>query len=313
MMTSLALLAAAAALHVPALHRAPRHRAPALHMCSSPAGGADFDDSITLPPLDVSLAAEEIIGEMVSEEMGQAAMSKQAGLDFLWSAPPTIDFGDDAEESSDDLAYIAERVGLVGEIDSSELLLRDEAAGQWPIGNLPHGDRETSEDMLWVDELSCIGCRWCADVARSTFQMAEPYGTAKVMQQGGDPPEVVEEAIDCCPANCIHPCSRAELELLEEHRSLGHIEDLQARYQFGSRLSGQGDVPYWKDPITHQGWRKGDKYVRAKRLKLSDPLLHKSGEPTGMSLIGHKKVNEAPSPTGQDGTVIPEAPTEEVE
>ena len=53
--------------------------------------------------------------------------------------------------------------------------------------------------------------------------------------------------------------------------------------------------------------------MRAKRLKLSDPLLHKSGEPTGMSLIGHKKVNEAPSPTGQDGTVIPEAPTEEEE
>ena len=91
------------------------------------------------------------------------------------SAPPTIDFGDDAEEVSDDLAYIAERVGLVGEIDSSELLLRDEAAGQWPIGNLPHGDRETSEDMLWVDELSCIGCRWGADCRTAYCLFRHPW------------------------------------------------------------------------------------------------------------------------------------------
>ncbi|EOD25997.1 hypothetical protein EMIHUDRAFT_48350, partial [Emiliania huxleyi CCMP1516] len=74
------------------------------------------------------------------------------------------------------------------------------------------------ESMIWVDEISCIGCKFCATVARSTFSMARGTGTARAVQQGGDHPEVVEEAISSCPADCIHRCSRAELEVLEEHR-----------------------------------------------------------------------------------------------
>ena len=178
--------------------------------------------------------------------------------------------------------------------------------------------------------------------------MTEPYGTAKVVQQGGDLEDVVEEAIDCCPNDCIHKCTRSELELLEEHRSHGYIDDLLASFHLGGRLTSEGEggkgmaIPHWKDPITHQvrtrilpralghcwclccsrgllmwqGWRKGDKYVKTRRLRMTDPLLHKSGERTRMGLIGLQagqngwqkaspKVNEAPSPTNQDGHVIP--------
>ena len=42
-------------------------------------------------------------------------------------------------------------------------------------------------------------------------------------------------------------------------------------------------IPHWKDPITHTSWRKGDKYVKSRRLQLSDPLLHHSGEVSGQS------------------------------
>jgi hypothetical protein len=157
--------------------------------------------------------------------------------------------------------------------------------------------------------------------------MTEPYGTAKTVQQGGDSPDVVDEAIDCCPNDCIHHCTRAELELLEEHRSRGLMDDLMASYHFGGRLTSEGEggkgmaIPHWKDPIIHQGWRKGDKYIRTRRLKLADPLLHQSGEKTSMGLIGlqagvngwkaQAKVNEAPSPANQDGHNIPT--TEEAE
>ena len=37
---------------------------------------------------------------------------------------------------------------------------------------------------------------------------------------------------------------------------------------------------------------KGAKYVRTERAKLSDPLLHHSGDATEFSIIGTHKVNE---------------------
>lgn len=241
-------------------------------------------------------------------------------MSLIFDAPYPIEGEDGVDEQGSSASYIQQRGALVGVLDSSELLAKDEEAGLWPE-HLPNGDPATAKDMLWVDELSCIGCTWCADVARSTFRMErDSYGTARVIQQGGDSPEVVEEAIDCCPADCIYTCTRKELELLEEHRGLGHIDDLLARFHGGARLTGEGEggggvaVPHWRDPIVHQSWRKGDKYVKTRRLDMADPLLRKPGSPTGMSTIGIRagkegwkavgKENTNPSPQNQDGTVI---------
>jgi ferredoxin len=262
------------------------------------------EPDIDAPPgIDVSGAADEA-SKMLDEEQHLSRMAA------LFDAPPAYCEGME-KDSDPSLAYIANRDTYVGKVDSSQLLDLDEAAGVWPEENLPKGDPETAQDMFWVDELSCIGCRWCADVARSTFRIESEYGTARVFQQGGDTPDTVQEAIDCCPADCIVKCTRQELDLLEEHRSHGYMDDLQARHSIHRRLMGEGDgggsmaAPHWRDPITHQGWRKGDKYIKTRRLKLEDPLLHKSGEKSSMSLIGLHKVNEAPSPEFQDGHVIP--------
>ena len=114
-------------------------------------------------------------------------------------------------------AYLDERPTLIGEIGSAALLEMDEKAGFWPP------ELSTDRDapaMIWVDEYSCVGCRWCACVARNTFKVTEEYGTAMVVDQGGDQQDVIEEAIDVCPADCIHACSRADLEVLEEYREL---------------------------------------------------------------------------------------------
>jgi len=48
------------------------------------------------------------------------------------------------------------RDSLIGAIDSSQLLLRDEEQTLWPLEL--NADPATNS-MLWVDEISCIGAR----------------------------------------------------------------------------------------------------------------------------------------------------------
>jgi len=219
------------------------------------------DEFYNVPAVD---AAAEDITRLLEED-------REAQLAKLF-APPAED------------AYLDERTELIGEIGSAALLERDEQAGFWPP--------ELSKDrdapaMLWVDEYSCIGCQWCASVARNTFQVTDEYGTAMVMEQGGDQKDVIEEAIDVCPADCIHSCSRAELETLEEYREL-YQGDMMAKFYHGSRLIGEGSgggagaAPNWRDPFVHTSWRQGSKFVKTERLKagLDDLLIHQPGTKT---------------------------------
>ena len=72
--------------------------------------------------------------------------------------------------------------------------------------------------FVYVDELTCIGCTYCAEVARSTFYMNEDAGRARVFNQHGDDPMVVQEAIDSCPVNCISYVDHEDLVTLEIER-----------------------------------------------------------------------------------------------
>lgn len=56
---------------------------------------------------------------------------------------------------------------------------------------------------VYVDEVTCIGCRHCAHVARNTFFIEPDYGRARVVRQDGDPEAIIQEAIDTCPVDCI--------------------------------------------------------------------------------------------------------------
>lgn len=71
---------------------------------------------------------------------------------------------------------------------------------------------------VYVDELTCIGCRHCAHVARNTFYIEPDYGRARVVRQDGDSDEVIQEAIDTCPVDCIHWVDYTELKKLERDR-----------------------------------------------------------------------------------------------
>lgn len=71
---------------------------------------------------------------------------------------------------------------------------------------------------VYVDELTCIGCKHCAHVARNTFYIEPDYGRSRVVRQDGDSEQLIQEAIDTCPVDCIHWVEHAKLKTLEEER-----------------------------------------------------------------------------------------------
>ena len=71
---------------------------------------------------------------------------------------------------------------------------------------------------VYVDEVTCIGCKHCAHVARNTFYIEPEYGRSRVVRQDGDRDELIQEAIDTCPVDCIHRIDYSELKKLEEER-----------------------------------------------------------------------------------------------
>jgi ferredoxin len=71
---------------------------------------------------------------------------------------------------------------------------------------------------VYVDEVTCIGCKHCAHVARNTFYIEPDYGRSRAIRQDGDSEELIQEAIDTCPVDCIHWIDYTELKRLEEER-----------------------------------------------------------------------------------------------
>jgi ferredoxin len=85
---------------------------------------------------------------------------------------------------------------------------------------------ELRQNAIFVDETVCIGCGHCAHVARSTFFLEEEYGRARVIAQDGDEEDLVQEAIDTCPVDCIAWVSYNDLNKLEEARKHQVIQNL---------------------------------------------------------------------------------------
>jgi ferredoxin len=74
------------------------------------------------------------------------------------------------------------------------------------------------QNGVYVDEITCIGCKHCAHVARNTFYIELDYGRSRVVRQDGDAEEIIQEAIDTCPVDCIHWVDYTELKKLEDER-----------------------------------------------------------------------------------------------
>jgi len=72
--------------------------------------------------------------------------------------------------------------------------------------------------FVYVDEVECIGCMYCAQIARNTFFIEDDAGRARAFAQGQDDPDLVLEAIDSCPVNCISFVDLEDLTILESER-----------------------------------------------------------------------------------------------
>lgn len=106
----------------------------------------------------------------------------------------------------------SERTGLEPELGG---LLRD---AENRTGLEPELGGALRQKGVYVDETTCIGCTHCVHVARNTFYLEPLHGRARAVRQDGDSEELVQEAIDTCPVDCIHWVNYTKLRKLEEER-----------------------------------------------------------------------------------------------
>ncbi len=55
-----------------------------------------------------------------------------------------------------------------------------------------------------IDQEECIGCESCVEVCPEVFAFDEDEEKAYVIQEEGGPEDLIEEAIETCPSECIH-------------------------------------------------------------------------------------------------------------
>ncbi len=91
-----------------------------------------------------------------------------------------------------------------------------EAAGTQRTGLEPLLGGTLRQKAVWVDEAVCIGCRYCAHVAANTFVVEPDWGRSRAIRQDGDSTELIQEAIDTCPVDCIHWVPYEQLPELEQ-------------------------------------------------------------------------------------------------
>jgi ferredoxin len=57
---------------------------------------------------------------------------------------------------------------------------------------------------VYIDEDECIGCGTCEELCPEVFRLNTDTEKAEVIKPEGGPEDLIEEAIDSCPASCIY-------------------------------------------------------------------------------------------------------------
>ncbi|PVH62091.1 hypothetical protein PAHAL_3G204100 [Panicum hallii] len=99
--------------------------------------------------------------------------------------------------------------------DPAQRAVYDEIHGYTATAINPFFDDSAPKDQVFVDEFTCIGCKNCANICPNVFQIEEDFGRSRVYSQSGST-ELIQDAIDSCPVDCIHWTSAAQLSLLED-------------------------------------------------------------------------------------------------
>jgi len=176
-----------------------------------------------------ALQAEEVeFTEKEKERANLALEMKEKG----WSSSAitnTLDVAvdDTLEQTSEAVQSMQEAWELdpvdMATVESHTLVDMDEDTGE-PV----------RQQMVFVDEHTCIGCTNCAVTSPGTFFMEPDMGRARVMKQWGDDDETIQIAIETCPVDCIHYVPFDELKKLE-------VERRDQNINFKARLVGGGD------------------------------------------------------------------------
>lgn len=57
---------------------------------------------------------------------------------------------------------------------------------------------------VYIDEEECIGCASCEEICPEVFKLNEDTEKAEVINPEGGPEDLIEEAIETCPVECIY-------------------------------------------------------------------------------------------------------------
>jgi len=57
---------------------------------------------------------------------------------------------------------------------------------------------------VYIDEEECICCGSCEEVCPEVFKLNDETDIAEVIKPEGGPEDLIEEAIEICPVECIH-------------------------------------------------------------------------------------------------------------
>jgi ferredoxin len=57
---------------------------------------------------------------------------------------------------------------------------------------------------VYLVKEECIGCGMCEDQCPEVFRLNPDTNIAEIIKPEGGPEDLIQEAIDSCPVECIH-------------------------------------------------------------------------------------------------------------
>jgi ferredoxin len=58
--------------------------------------------------------------------------------------------------------------------------------------------------IVYIDEEECTGCGSCEEICPEVFKLDEETEIASVIKPEGGHEDLIEEAMETCPVECIH-------------------------------------------------------------------------------------------------------------
>ncbi|KAL4585303.1 hypothetical protein LXL04_009920 [Taraxacum kok-saghyz] len=173
--------------------------------------------------------------------------------------------------------------------DPAQRMVYDEIHGYALTAINPFYDDASPKDHVFVDEFSCIGCKNCANVCSEVFTIEEDFGRARACNQQGSL-DLIQQAIDSCPVDCIHWTSAAQVSLLEDE--MRRVE----RVNVALMLAGMGSsADVFRMASTR--WEKRQNKVleeaRIRMMKQKDS--NDKSEPYWSNLWGNGKTPKTPT------------------